>query len=542
MVIKVATVSQIREIETSADQSGLSYRQMMRNAGWAASAYLQDRLNITAKTKITILIGKGNNGGDGLVMAQDLASKTAAEIHLYLLEARDRSDQNFAAALAKGISYVDASTDSDGEHLENLIGSADVVVDALVGIGLRPPLRDPAAKILQKVNESINRISSEVEAPTIVNLAGANTKTRDQSPFVLALDCPSGIDCDSGQADHNTIPADATITFIAAKPGLLTFPAAAYVGDLVCAPIGIPHDLPDLREIRRTVVDQGLAASLLPARPIDGHKGSFGKVMLVAGSANYIGAIALAGEAACRSGVGLATIASASKLINIVATNLREPTWLPLEDMAGAIAASASETLLEKLPGYQALLIGCGLGLHESTRLFLANVLRASQLPPLVLDADGLNIVSQLPEWWRSLPANSIITPHSGEMARLTGLETSEINADRWAVAEHYAKSWNLVVVLKGAHTLIAAPDGRTSVIPFKIDALGTAGTGDILAGLIAGLRAQSLSAFDAARLGAYIHASAGSIAAETIRSSRSLIASDVLAALGAAFDRIESL
>ena len=320
----------------------------------------------------------------------------------------------------------------------------------------------------------------------------------------------------------------------------MTFPAAATVGDLVVSQIGIPSELPALQQLQTTLVDSELAASLLPTRPLDGHKGTFGKVMLVAGSANYIGAVALAGESACRSGVGLVTVATGRKLIDIVASSLREPTWLPLSTDDGAINEGASETVLEAAHSYDALLIGCGLGLHESTRAFVRRLVDAGMQLPVILDADALNALSQQPEWWASLPAGTIITPHSGEMSRLTGLSTTQINGDRWQVARQYAAQWKVVVVLKGAHTIIAAPDGETSVIPIKTDALGTAGTGDVLAGLIAGLRAQGVNAFDCARLGAYVHALAGTIAKEVVGSSRSVIAGDVLSALGTAFEQIE--
>ena len=360
------------------------------------------------------------------------------------------------------------------------------------------------------------------------------------NPFILALDCPSGVDCDSGSVDPCTISADATVTFIAAKPGLLTFPAAEKVGDLVVAPIGIPATLPELERVTTCLVEGKLAASLLPPRPQDGHKGTFGKALLVAGSRNYIGAVALAGEAACRSGVGLVTVGTTPELISIVSSGLREPTWLPLSAECGAISEQAVDKVVAAAKTYGALLIGCGLGLHDSTQAFIRKIVNAAELPPLILDADALNALSQLPDWWRILPAGAIITPHSGEMSRLTGLSTAHINRDRWNIARQYAAHWKVVVALKGAHTIVAQPNGEASVMPFKTDALGTAGTGDILAGLITGLRAQELSAYDSARLGAYVHALAGTIAAENSGSSRSVIAGDVLAALGSAFERIE--
>ena len=518
MVIKVATVEQVRQIEAAADRGGLHYAQLMQNAGAAACQLLLERVPIDETTRALFLIGKGNNGGDGLVMARQLAQRSPAAIHLFLLEARRADDEIFRAATAAGLAWTVATDEQAAATLRALAGKADVIVDALLGIGGRPPLRAKLKQVLNSVRAA----------------------TRPSKPFVLAIDCPSGSDCDSGELDAAALPAHLTISFIAAKPGLLSFPAAAAVGELAVTQIGIADQLPELQGLATTFMQPALARSLLPARPLDGHKGTFGKAMLVAGCANYIGAVALAGEAACRSGAGLVTVATTRQLIGIVASGLREPTWLPLAALDGCIAKDAARTVVENARGYQSLLVGCGLGLHEETQAFVSSLLE-SELPPLLLDADALNSLSRLPDFWQRLPADTIITPHIGEMARLTGRPTREIAADRWAFARQYAKRWGLVLLLKGAHTLIAAPDGRVSVIPYKTDALGTAGTGDVLAGLIAGLRAQGLGAFDSARLGAYIHALAGTIAAQTVHSSRSVIASDVLGALGRAFAATEN-
>lgn len=538
-MIKVASVAEMREIEAAADRSVMSYAQMMANAGEDASAFLQRQVTITAETAILFLIGPGNNGGDGLVMAYDLARHTAADIRLYLLQERDFSEVPFQDSADRDIQTAVFEDDYDKIQLSQWVSEADIIVDALFGIGARLPLSGGAAEILERVNDSL-RARSASRPARVARPTRPETGNADSRPFVFAVDCPSGVDCGSGSADPAALAADATMSFIAAKPGLFSFPAAGLVGELVISGIGIPPDLPALQRLATTVTDAALAASLLPQRPLDGHKGTFGKVMLAVGSANYIGAAALAGEAAGRSGAGLVTLAATRQNINIVACRLREPTWLPLADTQGAIAEAASETLAEAAQAYDALLIGCGLGLHESTHAFVWRLLNSEALPPLIIDADALNALSSKPDWWRPLPEATIITPHSGEMARLTGLTRAEINADRWRVAREYAEAWSLVVALKGAHTLVAAPDGRTSVIPFKTDALATAGTGDVLAGLIAGLRAQGATAYDSARLGAYLHALAGSLAADEVKSARSVIAGDLLAALGSAFDRVE--
>ena len=538
-MIKVATVSELRKIEAAANRSIMSYAQMMVNAGQDASACLQRRCDITSETRILFLIGKGNNGGDGLVMAHDLARNTAADIRLYLLEARDLDELPLEDAALEGLAATALYDDRDKTQLTRWTREADIIVDAVFGIGARLPLGGEAAAVLQCVNDCL-RMISQGERADVVMPTQPEPKRGAGQPFVFAIDCPSGVDCDSGRADPATLAADLTITFIAAKPGQFVFPAAGFVGELVIARIGLPDDMPELQRLSASVVDGALAGSLLPGRPLDGHKGTFGKVMLAVGSANYIGAAALAGESAGRAGAGLVTIAATSQVIGIVASGLREPTWLPLPDAQGAIDEAACATLAESATAYNALLIGCGLGLHESTRAFVGNLIQAASLPPLIIDADALNALSSRQEWWQLLPEDTIITPHSGEMARLTGLAMAEINADRWRIARRYAEAWGLVLVLKGTHTIVAAPDGRTSVNPFKTDALATAGTGDVLAGLIAGIRAQGVSAYDSARLGAYVHALAGCIAADTIKSSRSVIAGDLLEALGRAFDQIE--
>ena len=538
--MKVATIKTIRALEAAIDGSLMSYGEMMQRAGQAAADHLCQRLRISSETRITVLIGAGNNGGDGLVMAQRLAHSTDAQIQLYLLAARAPDDRHLIAAASAGIFIGQAADDRDGRLLKNLIRSADVIVDALFGIGLRLPLPPPAVKLLRTVRQLSVPSPLPGVHPAALDPTQPHPIPRAPRPFVLALDCPSGIDCDSGAADPNTLPADETLTFIAAKPGLFTFPAAKYVGRLLISPIGVPDSFPALAELSSTVLNHRAAAALLPARPIDGHKGTFGKTLVVAGSANYIGAAALAGEAAGRSGSGLVTIATTSQLVDAVAGRLREPTYLRLDDEDGCIAPAALATLAAAAPAYDALLIGCGLGQHPSTRAFVMRLLDSPALPPLILDADALNALSQQPNWWQALPPDAIITPHAGEMARLCGLpNAAAVKARRWQLAAQKAQEWDLTVVLKGAHTLVAAPSGAVSVIPFKTDALGTAGTGDILAGLIAGLRGQGCTAFDSARLGAYVHGLAGTRAQQEIGSSRSVIAGDLLPALGAAFAQV---
>ena len=287
------------------------------------------------------------------------------------------------------------------------------------------------------------------------------------------------------------------------------------------------------------LTEEGVRRSL-PARPEDGNKGTFGKVMVVAGSVNYIGAAALATQGAMRAGAGLATLATPGDLLPMLGAKLTECTFLPLPSDLGVIASHAAEKVRSSLEGYAALLVGCGIGTEKETVTFLRNLLAQSdaharpsarpigfsarhpaedvnrsedghkKLPPLVLDGDALNILAEWEEWDNTIPQGSVLTPHPGEMARLTGSTVDEVQADRVGVAREAAARWNCVVVLKGAATVIAEPGRKVYTSPFSNPALATAGTGDVLAGAIAGLIAQGMGGVEAACAGVYLHGLAG--------------------------------
>lgn len=301
---------------------------------------------------------------------------------------------------------------------------------------------------------------------------------------------------------------------------------------------------------------------------MDGHKGTFGKVMVVAGSANYTGAAYLAASAATRVGAGLVTLGIAESLHPILASKLSEPTFLLLPHEMGALIPEAIKPLRERLEGYDALLLGPGLGRDEKTVEFVARLLalplgerktrlgflepsisgadKESQLPPLVIDADGLNALADIEGWSKALRCPAVLTPHPGEMARLLGTTVADVKAKRIEWARRAAEEWNVVVVLKGAHTVIAAPQserggavkGRAYINPFANPVLATAGTGDVLAGAIAGLMAQGLSPFEAAITGAYVHGLTGQMVSEELGLAGA-VASDLLAKLPLSIRRI---
>lgn len=566
-MFKVVTIDEMRAIEAASDADGFTYSQMLEQAGRAAADRALQHLQAIDEPRITILVGTGNNGGDGLVAGLFIAQDNPdAEVRFYLL--KDRDDTYIQTARDAGLFVALAEDDSDKRVLRNMVASADLVLDALFGIGVRLPIRDEAQRILRNTQRAINERRNAEPDTVNVTLDAIDQFPRAPKQTVLAIDVPSGLNADTGAVDSNTIAADETITFIAAKRGLFDFPGAATVGKVTVADIGMNTKLAPYHDIQHHVSDAHRVADLLPKRPADAHKGTFGKAMIVAGSLNYVGAAALASAAAYRSGAGLVTVGAPSNVIAALAGRLQEATWLMLPHNMGVIAESAADLLRKELTGYSSLLIGPGIGTEKTTREFLQTLLQEPEaihksskrrlgfqtapeaatdedsdapsiLPSLVVDADGLNLLAEIDEWWTLLPDATIITPHPGEMARLAKLETSEVQSNRVELALEKAAAWNVILVLKGAHTLIAHPDGRLTYNPFKSDALSTAGTGDVLAGLITGLLAQGTAPYDAAIAACYLHGLAGDVAAAS-QSTRSVMAGDVLTALGEAFAQID--
>jgi NAD(P)H-hydrate epimerase len=328
----------------------------------------------------------------------------------------------------------------------------------------------------------------------------------------------------------------------------------------VVGDIGIPADL--YADIALEMATPAQIASLLPVRPAGAHKGTFGKALVVAGSVNYTGAAYLAAGSATRVGTGLVTLAPPQAIYPIVAARLAEATFLLLPHDMGVLAPDAVKVLSEKVKDYDALLLGPGFGQEKPTEEFLDQLLGGQKvarsrrlgfareeveekaaeglkLPPLVVDADGLNLLAKLEDWPQVLPSETILTPHPGEMARLMGCETSEVQADRIGCATQMAARWGHVVVLKGAYSVVASPEGRVTLLPFANPAMATAGSGDVLAGAIVGMRAQGLAPFEAALVGAYLHGLAGELARDALGDA-GVVAGDLMAMLPLAMRRLK--
>jgi hydroxyethylthiazole kinase-like uncharacterized protein yjeF len=448
---------------------------------------------------VLLLIGPGNNGGDGLVVARYL-EEWGARVTLYYWKEKllVSNGRDVAAAEMAG-------------ELESAIRRADYVLDSLLGTGRSRPLPDDMRTLLARVRQE---------------------RERRDVLCVVAIDLPTGLNADTGEVDPGTIPADITITLAFPKQGFFFFPGRGYTGELYTGDIGLPPEME--QGIRTEMLTAAEVEKLLPPRPLESNKGTFGKVMLLCGSLPYPGSAFLAGNAAGRVGAGLVTLAVTEQMLPIYTSAFHEATFVLLpEEQAGSI--ERVETLIRHLEGYRSLLVGPGLGQSPYTReviLQLLEYLRGlpdEQRPHLVIDADGLNNLSALEHWWSLLPPGTVITPHPGEMGRLCdGLKVSGGRIDRLYLARDKASEWQVILVLKGACTIITEQGGRTRLNWLANPALATAGTGDVLAGMIAGLLAQQVEPFAAASAGVYLHTAAAELVSVSLGHA-GLLASDLL-------------
>jgi hydroxyethylthiazole kinase-like uncharacterized protein yjeF len=517
--VKILTTSQMRQVEQDCAGIGLAPHKLMENAGKAFAEEIRRILGNLKKQHILMLIGPGNNGGDGLVAARYLHD-WGAKVSLCLFGERGPDDQNFTLVKERAIDCLSITEDENRDKLASLLESSNAVIDALFGIGQVRPFQDTLKSVLDTVSDA------KRNKPTL---------------RIIALDLPSGLNADTGAVDPACLYADNTVTLGFLKTGLLKNPGVDRAGSITVADIGIPAYL--VNEVPNELIDREWARSVLPPRPPQANKGSFGRVLVIAGSINYIGAAYLASNGALRVGAGLVTLATATTLQPILAAKLTEVTYLPLpEDQRGIISPSAAKLIHQYSSDYDALLMGCGLGQSRAAVEFVENtLLRARALPlPLVLDADALNTLARIPNWWQRLSDDAILTPHPGEMARLTGASVADVQRDRPGMAKRAAATWNKTIVLKGAYTVTATPDGRTRTCPIANPGLASAGTGDVLSGVIAGLVAQGVSLFNAASLGVFLHGEAG----EVVRShlgDAGMLASDLLPALPLAIKQLKT-
>jgi NAD(P)H-hydrate epimerase len=499
----------MRAVEEAADVLGVPPSVLMDHAGRSVAEVVAELAKRRGAQAVLVLVGPGNNGGDGLVAARYL-TEWGFRTTCYLWHRKPGSDRVRDLAAAAGVPLLLAEDDAGFGRLRAEVARAGVILDALLGTGLTRALSDDLRSLLDAVSEGQGRRA------------------------VVAVDVPSGLNSDTGAVDQATLPADLTVSLGHLKAGLLVAPGAAYAGKVVLGEIGLPAGA---EAEGHAVLDKETVAGLLPERRPYSHKGTYGKALVVAGSPNYVGAASLACRAACRAGAGLVSLACAQGLQPMLAGAMAEVTYFPLpEDTEeSALTAEALPPVLKAFEGYDAMLVGPGLGRRPGTVAFVRSLARTlagrgrdERSPLLVFDADGLNALAGVDGWWRGLGPETAITPHAGEMGRLLGISVDDVERDRLNVAKRAAQDWGLVVVLKGAYTVVVHPDGTLAVSPVATAALATAGSGDVLAGALVGLGAQGLSAWNAARAAVYVHGRAGETV-DTEVGDRGAVASDLL-------------
>ncbi|HEV8585374.1 MAG TPA: NAD(P)H-hydrate dehydratase [Methylomirabilota bacterium] len=512
----VLTAEEMRRVDARAiAELGIPGPTLMENAGRGAAeallAALPERGLRARGLRVAIVCGRGGNGGDGFVVARRL--KRAGARPDVLLAAPPDTLRGDAAEKYREMrrAGIAARVVEDAAAAAPIVQAAGVVVDALLGTGARGAPERRVADLIEAINAS--------------------------GRPVVALDLPSGLPADGGAPEGPAVRAWLTATFAAPKPGLLLEPGAALAGRVVVVPIGVP-DAEVARDARTFVLEARDVAPLFPRRARDAHKGTYGHLLVLAGSVGKTGAAALAARGALRSGVGLVTVGTAASAQPTVAALSLEAMTEPLpETGARTLAMKAREPIVALAETRDAVAIGPGLGLDHETRA-LARELVASLPRPMVVDADALTALADHLDVLRGAPGARVLTPHPGEMARLVAGRVEDVQRDRLGVARAFAGAHGVHLVLKGARTLIAQPDGRVLINPTGNAGLATGGTGDVLTGILGALLARGLEAAQAAPAGVYLHGLAGDVAAERV-GEEALIAGDVVEALGEAFRRL---
>ena len=515
--MKVVTAAEMRQIDQDTIEGiGIPGIVLMETAGSAIVRAIQQ--SYPTCQRIGTLIGKGNNGGDGLVIARQLAH-AGRDVQLYLVSPPEsftgEAEVNLQIAKNLGLRIETILTDTafygTRTGFPTTLASCELLVDAIFGTGLRGTVRDPVATVINTIN--------------------------DLATPILSVDLPSGLDADTGHPLGTCVQADRTVTIGLPKRGLLVHPGAELAGKLEVVDIGFPEQVVAAQGIKVNRTTTAEVSQWVPPRPSASHKGTYGRVLVVAGSTGMTGAAALASEAALRTGAGLVTLATPKHLNPILEGLLPEVMTLPLpETEGGSLSVAATSTLLEFAEKTKSVLaIGPGLSQHPDTVALVHQLIHENREQKLgrrmVVDADGLNALSHTPEIISLLDSEAVLTPHPGEMARLTSSSVPSLEADRIRTAQQFASEHNLTLVLKGAPTVTGLPNGDVWINATGNPGMATGGMGDILTGIIAGLIAQGHASETAAVLGVYLHGLAGDIAAEAF-GMHGLIASDVLKAV----------
>jgi len=480
---------------------GLPGVVLMEHAGYKSALVIKEKF--PPPGFVTVICGKGNNGGDGFVIARWL-KQWGYFVNVVLLTEAERlkGDAKINCDVFRKLypeDFVEAPDSLD--TVKKYLSECEVVVDAILGTGLQKPLSGYFLEVVKAINEA--------------------------GRFVFSVDIPSGLPSDSGRLIGECVKADATATYGGLKRAHFIYPARKFVGDVYLVDICIPEKVRSLVEERCFLVEEEDAIPLFPKRALDAHKGNFGHLAVLTGSPGKTGAGIMAGEAALKTGAGLVTLYVPGSLNIAYEANTLEVMSFPLNDEEGYISSDNIEVLLSELENKDAIAIGPGLGQHEETLKLLEELIERCPLP-MVIDADGINLIARKPEILRKKRAPVILTPHPGELSRLTKVPTSEINQSRLETALEWAKRLEVILVLKGAGTITATPEGKAFVNPTGNPGMASGGSGDVLTGIIGALLAMKAEPEKAAYAGVFLHGLGADVAKE-VTGEYSLTASDMI-------------
>lgn len=485
----LVTANEMQEMDHKTIHSfGIPGLVLMENAGRGAVRVLLSKINSKDIRKIAVLAGRGNNGGDGFVMARYLLEK-GYRVIVFLLAPKEtvKGDARTHMQLFEKLcdrspetALVEIRDESQLKANQVQILHHDLFIDAVLGTGLNADLRGLIRDAVELMNSS--------------------------GKPVFAVDIPSGLNADTGKPMGTAVKAFATATFAFAKAGHLLYPGNLHTGELSIIDIGIPKFIAHEKKIQLSLVEQDEIAALFPPREFDSHKGRFGHLLVIAGSEGKTGAAALCANAAMRCGTGLVTLGVAESLNPALEPLVLEPMTHPLpENEKGFLSDNCLKDILSLLTGKQALALGPGLGTREGTAKLVRELVMQSPVP-LVLDADAVNCLADDPDVLKRKTVPAILTPHPGEMARLCRVSSRDVQADRLGLARKFASEWDVILILKGARTVIALPDGKAFINPTGNPGMASGGMGDVLTGMVSGFLAQGFSPEAACLAGVYIH------------------------------------
>ncbi len=483
---------------------GLPGIVLMEHAGYKSALIIKEEF--PPPGFVTVICGKGNNGGDGFVIARWL-KHWGYFVNVILLSEKEKlkGDAKTNCEVFSKLypeSFIEAPDNL--EVIRKYVNECELIVDAILGTGIEKPLKDYFLEVVKIINGS--------------------------GKAVFSVDVPSGLPSDSGKLIGECVKADITATYGGLKRAHFIFPAKKYVGKIYLVDICIPSKIKGEITPDCFLVEEEDVKILFPKRALDAHKGNFGHLAIICGSKGKTGAGIMAGEAALKTGAGLVTLFVPESLNIAFEANTLEVMSQPFQDIDGFLTAKDSERILNELENKDALAIGPGLGQHPETLKLIETLIKECNIP-MVIDADGINLLAEKPKILEDKKAPIILTPHPGELSRLTGLSTKEINGKRLETALEWAKKLDVILVLKGAGTITATPEGKAYVNPTGNPGMASGGSGDVLTGIIGALLAMGIEAEKAAYAGVFLHGLSGDIAKE-VTGEYSLTASDMIEAL----------